>query len=92
MAWADEPVRAFDVAIVVTVTNGKGVLARVTATLAEAEVDIVHLAMLEEAAPQTLDLRFVIAVRDREQLDHVLRTLRRTPSVLRATRSMAATG
>jgi GTP pyrophosphokinase len=91
VAWADDPVRSFDVAIVVTVTNGKGVLARVTATLAEAEVDIVHLAMLEEAAPQTLDLRFVIAVRDREQLDHVLRTLRRTPSVLRATRSMAAT-
>ncbi|HMN20757.1 MAG TPA: bifunctional (p)ppGpp synthetase/guanosine-3',5'-bis(diphosphate) 3'-pyrophosphohydrolase [Ottowia sp.] len=91
VAWADEPVRAFDVAIVVTVTNGKGVLARVAAALAAAEADIVHLGMTDEVAPEALDLRFVISVRDREQLEHVLRTLRRTPSVLRATRTMAAT-
>ena len=92
VAWADEPVRLFDVGIVVTVTNGKGVLARVAAALAQAEADIVHLGMTDEVAPETLDLRFVISVRDRLQLDHVLRTLQRTPSVLRASRTMAAAG
>ena len=88
VAWADEPVRAFEVGIVVTVVNGKGVLARVAAALASAEADIVHLGMTDEAAQEALDLRFVIAVRDRAHLDHVLRTLRRTQSVLRAMRTM----
>ena len=90
VAWADEPVRAFEVGIVVTVVNGKGVLARVAAALAAAEADIVHLGMADEAAQEALDLRFVITVRDRAHLDTVLRQLRRTQSVLRASRIMPA--
>ncbi|HPZ57513.1 MAG TPA: bifunctional (p)ppGpp synthetase/guanosine-3',5'-bis(diphosphate) 3'-pyrophosphohydrolase [Ottowia sp.] len=86
VAWADEPVRAFEVGIVVTVVNGKGVLARVAAAMAAAEADIVHLGMTDEAAQEALDLRFVINVRDRAHLDTVLRQLRRTQSVLRAGR------
>ena len=86
VAWADEPVRSFESAIVVTVVNGKGVLARVAAAVAAAEADIVHLGMADEVAPEALDLRFVITVRDRTHLDTVLRTLRRTQSVLRAAR------
>ena len=93
VAWADEPVRAFEVGIVVTVINGKGVLARVAAAIAAAEADIVHMGMAEETAQDALDLRFVIGVRDREHLDVVLRSLRRTQSVLRASRSQStATG
>ena len=93
VAWADEPVRAFEVGIVVTVINGKGVLARVAAAIAAAEADIVHMGMAEETAQDALDLRFVIGVRDREHLDAVLRSLRRTQSVLRASRSQStATG
>ena len=92
VAWADEPVRAFEVGVVVTVVNGKGVLARVAAAMAEAEADIVHLGMADEAAQDALDLRFVITVRDKTHLDTVLRTLRRTHSVLRASRIMPAAG
>lgn len=93
VAWADEPVRAFEVGIVVTVINGKGVLARVAAAIAAAEADIVHMGMAEETAQDALDLRFVIGVRDREHLDAVLRSLRPTQSVLRASRSQStATG
>ena len=92
VAWADEPVRAFEVGVVVTVINGKGVLARVAASMAEAEADIVHLGMADEAAQDALDLRFVITVRDRTHLETVLRTLRRTHSVLRASRIMPAAG
>jgi GTP pyrophosphokinase len=88
VAWADEPVRAFEVGIVVTVINGKGVLARVAAAIASAESDIVHLGMPDEVAQDALDLRFVITVRDRTHLDQVLRTLRWTHSVLRATRTV----
>ena len=92
VAWADEPVRPFEVGVVVTVVNGKGVLARVAAAMAEAEADIVHLGMADEAAQDALDLRFVITVRDKTHLDTVLRTLRRTHSVLRASRIMPAAG
>jgi GTP pyrophosphokinase len=88
VAWADEPVRSFEAGVVVTVVNGKGVLARVAAAMAAAEADIVHLGMTEEAAQEALDLRFVITVRDRTHLDTVLRQLRRTQSVLRAARVM----
>ena len=35
--WADEPTRPFDTTVVVTVTNGKGVLARVASAIASAE-------------------------------------------------------
>jgi len=89
--WADEPVRTFETGVVVTVTNGKGVLARVAAAFAECEADIIHVEMNDEASQEdAADLRFVIAVRDLPHLDVVLRHLRRTPSVLRATRTQPA--
>ena len=54
--------------------------------LATAEADINHIDMGEEAAQETTDLRFVIAVRDLQHLDVALRGLRRVPSVIRAER------
>ncbi|MFZ3127491.1 MAG: ACT domain-containing protein, partial [Rhodoferax sp.] len=89
--WADEPVRAFEAGIVVTVTNGKGVLAKVAAALAAAEADIVHIDMGQEAPHDDMDLRFVVAVRDASHLETALRNLNRNPSVIRASRSKAAT-
>ena len=84
--WADEPVRQFETGLVVTVTNRKGVLARVAADLAQSEVDITNVDMGEEDQQDTTDLRFVISVRDTAHLDAALRNLKRTPSVLRAQR------
>lgn len=84
--WADEPVRVFEAGVVVTVTNGKGVIARVAGALAAAEADITHVDMTDDSGQGAMDLRFVIAVRDLHQLEAVLRNLRRTPAVLRAER------
>ncbi len=84
--WSDEPVRTFETGIVVTVTNGKGVLAKVAAALAVSEADITHIDMTDDAGAAAMDLRFVIAVRDLNQLEAVLRNLRRTPVVIRAER------
>ncbi len=84
--WSDEPVRTFETGILVTVTNGKGVLARVASALASAEADIAHIDMGEESAQDTTDLRFVIAVRDTAHLETALRSLKRAPSVLHASR------
>jgi GTP pyrophosphokinase len=85
--WSDEPVRTFETGILVTVTNGKGVLARVASALAAAEADITHIDMDEESAQNATDLRFVISVRNLAQLEVALRNLRRTPSVLKAQRA-----
>jgi GTP diphosphokinase / guanosine-3',5'-bis(diphosphate) 3'-diphosphatase len=90
--WAEEPVRAFDVAVTVTVQSGKGVLAKVAAAMARAEADIIQvdLGRDSEVGVPTADLRFVIAVRDTAHLDNVLRALARTPTVLRTKRVSAS--
>jgi GTP diphosphokinase / guanosine-3',5'-bis(diphosphate) 3'-diphosphatase len=89
--WAEDPLRAFDAAVTVTVQSGKGVLAKVAAAMASAEADItqVDLGQDSEVGAPTADLRFMISVRDTAHLDAVLRTLARTPTVLRAKRVMA---
>jgi GTP diphosphokinase / guanosine-3',5'-bis(diphosphate) 3'-diphosphatase len=84
--WADEPVRPFETTLLVTVANGKGVLARVAAALAGAEADITHVDMGDEKAQDATDLRFIVAVRDRTHLETAMRALKRTPSVIRVQR------
>ena len=78
----------FETRITVTVNNGKGVLARIAAELAHSEADITHVDMDDETALDTIDLRFLIAVRDHTHLEAALRNLRRTPAVIRAMRAL----
>ena len=85
--WSDEPVRAFETSLLVTVSNGKGVLARVAVALASAEADITHVNMGQERAQDATELRFGVAVRDRVHLASVLRSVKRTSSVLRVQRA-----
>ena len=87
--WSDEPTRTFETKLLITVSNGKGVLARVAAALAAAEVDITHVDMGHEPALNAMDLRFLVAVRDRVHLALALRNVKRTPSVLRVQRVKA---
>jgi GTP diphosphokinase / guanosine-3',5'-bis(diphosphate) 3'-diphosphatase len=84
--WSDEPVRPFETGLLVTVRNGKGVLARVAAALATAEADIVHVDMDDERSQDATDLRLVVSVRDRTHLEAVMRNVRRTPLVMRVQR------
>ena len=85
--WSDEPMRTFETGIVVTVTNGKGVLARVASALAAGEADITQVDMTNESSHGVMELRFVIAVRDLSQLETVFKHLRRTAAVLKVQRS-----
>ena len=85
--WSDEPARLFDTELLITVANGKGVLARVAASLASGEADITHVNMGQERAQDATELRFGIAVRDRAHLATVLRSVKRTASVLRVQRA-----
>jgi len=84
--WAEAPEHAFETSVSVLVRNGKGVLAQVASAVSGAEADIVHLDMSDTRSAETAELRMLIAVRDRLHLADVLRTLKRTPTVLRAAR------
>ena len=84
--WSDEPLRNFETGIRVTVVNTKGVLARVAGTLANSEVDIVHVEMGQASAQDAAENTFIISVRDLNHLETVLKNLKRTPAVLNAER------
>ena len=88
VAWSDEPTRQFETGISVLVTNGKGVLAQVAASISRAETDITHIEMGDERLGETAELKLTLSVRDTEHVQDVLRTLKRCPVVLKAGRIM----
>ena len=86
--WADELTRSFEAGITLLLNNGKGVLAQVAQAVAQAEADITHIAMGDDAPlRETAEMNLLIAVRDRLHLADVLRVLRRTPAVQRVSRA-----
>jgi guanosine-3',5'-bis(diphosphate) 3'-pyrophosphohydrolase len=84
--WAEDLSRSFDTSLHVLVKNGKGVLAQVASSISSAEADIVHLDMDQEPVEETIELRLQVSVRDRVHFADVLRTLRRSPVVLKVSR------
>jgi GTP pyrophosphokinase len=85
--WSDEPARFFEAPISVTAVNGKGLLAQVAHAIAKAEGDITQAHTGSGiGTAETIDLRFVVAVRDLTHLESVLRSLRRLPPVSQAIR------
>ena len=84
--WGEQPVRAFETAVTLLVRNGKGVLAQVAQAVSEAEADITHIDMGNEPAAETTELQLLLSVRDRLHLADVMRTLKRSPTVLRVAR------
>ena len=88
--WSDETVRSFEASIVVTVLNGKGVLASVAAAITSAEADIKLVSMVDEVSgKEATDLRFLIAVQDFSHLQSVLSSLQRLPAVSKASRAFS---
>jgi len=88
--WSDETVRSFEASIVVTVLNGKGVLASVAAAITSAEADIKLVSMVDEVSgKEATDLRFLIAVQDFTHLQSVLSSLQRLPAVSKASRAFS---
>ncbi len=85
--WAEELHRSFETHLHVLVKNGKGVLAQVASAVSTAEADITHLDMGSDPGDESTELRLLISVRDRVHLAEVLRTMRRSPVVLRVSRS-----
>jgi len=84
--WSDHPQRSFETAVAVLVSNGKGVLADVASAISAAEADIAHIDMDPVGGSETTELKLLLAVRDRQHLADVLRTVRRSPPVVRVAR------
>ncbi len=85
--WTEQPVRLFEVSLSLLLRNGRGVFARVASATAEAEADIVHIDMGTEPAGESVELKVLLTVRDRLHLADVMRTLKRSSTVLRVSRS-----
>ena len=84
--WAEQPTRNFETSVKLLVKNGQGALAQLAAAISAAEADISHIEMDAEPQDDATELRLLLAVRDRQHLADVLRSLKRSPSVMRATR------
>ncbi len=84
--WADEFKDEFETGVVVTISNGKGVLGNIAAEIASQGSDITHITMEDEVALDTTELQFVLTVHDRAQIEHLIRHLVKLPYVLRAFR------
>ena len=78
--WDRRPSRLFQTAIRVTVTNQRGVLAKVASEIAEAGSNIDSISMEEDRAIYTTML-FVLEVGNRSHLARIMRALRRLPEV-----------
>ncbi|CAN5304532.1 bifunctional (p)ppGpp synthetase/guanosine-3',5'-bis(diphosphate) 3'-pyrophosphohydrolase [soil metagenome] len=87
VAWADELSRPFEAAVSLMLNNGKGVLAQVASAVSAAEADITHISMSDESQQrESAEMNLLLSVRDRLHLADVLRTLKRSPAVLRVWR------
>ncbi|MCH7345063.1 bifunctional (p)ppGpp synthetase/guanosine-3',5'-bis(diphosphate) 3'-pyrophosphohydrolase [Pelomonas sp. CA6] len=87
VAWAEELTRPFEAAVGVLMRNGKGVLAQIAMAVSSAEADITHIAMSDESQlRETAEMQILVSVRDRLHLADVLRTIKRSPAVLRVWR------
>ena len=84
--WADDIERNFIVPIQIDAADGQGVLAQITAALAAADANIVHIDMVQEPTTGIADLRFRISVQNASHLTQVLASLARVKAVLKATR------
>ncbi|HUN67157.1 MAG TPA: bifunctional (p)ppGpp synthetase/guanosine-3',5'-bis(diphosphate) 3'-pyrophosphohydrolase [Burkholderiales bacterium] len=78
--WDRKTTRLFLAALRVTVTNRRGVLAKVASEIAEAGSNIDSISMEEDRSVFT-GMLFVIEVGNREHLARVMRALRRLPEV-----------
>jgi GTP diphosphokinase / guanosine-3',5'-bis(diphosphate) 3'-diphosphatase len=87
--WDPEADKLFDVTIKLLVHNKKGVLAKVAATIGDANSNIDHVSMDEKDGSPYATMNFTVQVRDRAHLAMVMRDLRELSDVVRINRVKA---
>ena len=89
VAWDKNITRPFDVSIKLLVADQRGVLAKVSAAIAEAEANIENINFTHEG--EYSGLHFTLEVNNRLHLANIMRSLRRIPEVVRIIRVKNAT-
>jgi guanosine-3',5'-bis(diphosphate) 3'-pyrophosphohydrolase len=89
VAWDKNITRSFDVNIKLLVADQRGVLAKVSAAIAEAEANIENISFTHEG--EYSGLHFTLEVNNRLHLANIMRGLRKIPEVVRIIRVKNAT-
>ncbi len=89
VAWDKNITRPFDVNIKLLVADRRGVLAKVSAAIAEAEANIENISFTHEG--EYSGLHFTLEVNNRLHLANIMRSLRGIPEVVRIIRVKNAT-
>ncbi len=84
VTWDKNINRAFDVSIKLLVADRRGVLAKVSAAIAEAEANIENISFTHEG--EYSGLHFTLEVNNRVHLARIMRALRAIPEVVRIIR------
>ena len=84
VAWDKNITRSFDVNIKLLVADQRGVLAKVSAAIAEAEANIENISFTHEG--EYSGLHFTLEVNNRLHLANIMRGLRKIPEVMRIIR------
>lgn len=87
LVWSDKVQGDFIAELRLKAQNQRGLLARVTAEIAGGEASIENVQMPDRAGGEAIEMRFLIAVRNRTHLARVMRRVRRIESVERVTRA-----
>ncbi len=86
VAWdINNTARHLSTRLDVTVVNERGVLGRLAAAISDAESNIVHMTMQDDAASNAV-LHLTLQVDSRKHLAQVIRTIRRVPQVQKIVR------
>jgi GTP diphosphokinase / guanosine-3',5'-bis(diphosphate) 3'-diphosphatase len=84
--WDPQTERMFDVGLKVVVKDERGVLAKVAAAIANAGCNIANVSVDNDRGLYATN-RFTLNVTDRQHLARVMKALRRTPEVVRISRT-----
>jgi guanosine-3',5'-bis(diphosphate) 3'-pyrophosphohydrolase len=85
--WAEQMSHPFAVAVTITIHNRMGAIAAVTSAIAAARADIGYISTSDDTMyHDSLDLRLILQVNDRQHLANVLRSVRRVAATIRAQR------
>jgi GTP diphosphokinase / guanosine-3',5'-bis(diphosphate) 3'-diphosphatase len=87
LAWSERVLGDYLAEIRIKSSNKRGLLARVTGEIASTDASIENVQMPDRAGGEALEMRFILAVKNRVHLARVLRRLRRIEGVERVNRA-----
>jgi GTP pyrophosphokinase len=90
VAWETNSQKRFKVDLRLSVANVRGMLAQITAGMADADADIDNVSTDDNDSGMYTNVYFTVQVRDRVHLADLIRHLRKIPDVVRINRAKGA--